>query len=156
MAAGQTEVGPVIVPGVEGSLVRESVLDIEFPQPFVATTAKVPVVNPDGILIPIVVPVLETIVQLAGGVQIYPVAPTIAVMEYVNIPPPQRFVDCPLMVPGVVGTDRIVVDLTVLAPHELLAVTLKVPEAYEAGNVKLIEFVPCPLLITEPAGTVQL
>ncbi len=48
------------------------------------------------------------------------------------------------------------VDLIVLDPQAFEAVTLKVPEVNTAGNVKLIEFVPWPLFITEPAGMVQL
>jgi hypothetical protein len=49
-----------------------------------------------------------------------------------------------------------VVDLTVLEPQALTATTLKAAEAKEAGIVRLMVFVPCPLLMVDPAGTVQL
>jgi hypothetical protein len=70
-----------MVPGCEGSLVSESVLEVEFPQPLLATTANVPVMKLEATLMLILVPVFETIVQLAGGVQTYPVAPVTAAIE---------------------------------------------------------------------------
>jgi hypothetical protein len=42
---------------------------------------------------------------------------------------------CPVIPPGVVGTERIVVDLFALVPQELLAFTLMVPEVNTAGSV---------------------
>ena len=70
VADGQTEVGPVIVPGVVGSLLNGSVLAIEFPQALDAITDKVPLVNPEGTLKLMLVPLSIKMLQPAGGVQI--------------------------------------------------------------------------------------
>ena len=59
------------------------------------------------------------------------------------------------MAPGVDGFDRIDNVFATLEPHALFAVTLIVPDANGVGKVTFIEAVPCPLLITEPAGKVQ-
>lgn len=59
------------------------------------------------------------------------------------------------MAPGVVGVDRIDKVFAVLEPQALFAVTLIVPDVNGVGRVTLMEVVPCPLLITEPAGTAQ-
>ncbi len=59
------------------------------------------------------------------------------------------------MEPGVVGVDRIDKVFAALEPQALFAVTLIVPDVNGVGKVTLIEAVPCPLLITEPAGTDQ-
>jgi parallel beta-helix repeat protein len=74
-----------MVPGCEGSLVSESVLEVEFPQPLLATTANVPVVKLEATLMLILVPVFEIIVQLAGGVQTYPVAPVTAARHIIQL-----------------------------------------------------------------------
>ena len=59
------------------------------------------------------------------------------------------------MAPGVDGFDRIDKVFAALDPQELFAVTLIVPDVNGVGKVTLMEAVPCPLLINEPAGTVQ-
>ena len=59
------------------------------------------------------------------------------------------------MVPGVVGFERIDNVFARLEPQVLFEVTLIVPDVNGVGRVTFIEAVPCPLLITEPAGTDQ-
>ncbi len=59
------------------------------------------------------------------------------------------------MAPGVDGEDRIDKVFAALEPQVLFAVTLIVPVVNGVGKVTLMEAVPCPLLITEPAGTDQ-
>jgi hypothetical protein len=59
------------------------------------------------------------------------------------------------MEPGVVGVDLIDKVFAVLEPQALFAVTLIVPDVNGVGRVTLMEVVPCPLLITEPAGADQ-
>ena len=59
------------------------------------------------------------------------------------------------MVPGVAGTERTVTERRVLFPQAFPATTEMVPLEYTAGSVRLMELVPCPELITDPAGTVH-
>ena len=58
------------------------------------------------------------------------------------------------MVPGVAGVDRIDNDLAVLAPQAETAETVIAALVYAAG-VMFTLVVPCPLLMVQPAGTVQ-
>ena len=95
-------------------------------------------------------------VHPAGTVQLYEVAPVTAVILYVKVPPPQRFVLVPEMFPGWEVTERTVRLVAVLFPQLVPALTVTLPEVYPEGNVTEIEVVPCPLLITAPLGTVQL
>jgi hypothetical protein len=67
---GQTEAGPVIVPGVAGKWVSERVLFGEFPQAFVARTEIFPVVNVDGRFKETWAPALETRLDPDGAVQV--------------------------------------------------------------------------------------
>jgi hypothetical protein len=131
-----------MVPGVAGSLVKANDAAVEFPQVLKAITETVPVVNPEGTLIVMLVPRLVTIEHPAAGVHVYPVAPATAAMLYVKVPPPQRLVVGPLMVPGVVGKERTVAERSVLFPQALPATTEMVPLEYTAGSVRLIELVP--------------
>lgn len=55
---------------------------------------------------------------------------------------------------GVVGIDLTAKFLAALYPQDVPAFTEIVPEIKFAGNVKLIEVVPCPLLMIIPTGTV--
>ena len=70
VCCGQTETGPVMLPGVAGSLVNANVLAGEEPQLFTAVTDKVPVVKADGICIEMPVPELVTMLHPAAGVQL--------------------------------------------------------------------------------------
>lgn len=70
VCCGQTETGPLMVPGVAGSLVNANVLAGEEPQLFTAVTDRVPVVKADGICMEIPVPVLVEMLHPAAGVQL--------------------------------------------------------------------------------------
>ena len=59
-----------MVPGVAGNLVRDNVLAGELPQALEAITETVPVVNPEGTLIVMLVPRLVTIEHPAAGVHV--------------------------------------------------------------------------------------
>ena len=59
------------------------------------------------------------------------------------------------MAPGVDGEDRIDKVFATLEPQVLFAVTLIVPVKNGVGKVTFMEAVPCPLLITVPAGKVH-
>jgi hypothetical protein len=54
----------------------------------------------------------------------------------------QRLVVVPEIIPGVTGVDDKAKVLEVLAPHELLATTLKVPETKLLEIFNVIEVVP--------------
>ena len=58
------------------------------------------------------------------------------------------------MVPGVAGVDRIDNDLAELTPQAETALTVIAALVYAAG-VMFTLVVPCPLLMIQPAGTVQ-
>ena len=60
------------------------------------------------------------------------------------------------MVPGWEVTDLMVSVFTALGPQEFTAATVTFPDVNTAGSVTEMELVPCPSLIVEPAGTVQL
>ena len=76
-------------------------------------------------------------------------------MVYVNVPAPQMLFIGPVIVPGTAGAERSVIVLFVLVPQADEAATEIDALTYDAGAVKLMLFVPCPLLIVQPAGTVQ-
>jgi hypothetical protein len=94
-------------------------------------------------------------IQPAGTVQVYDVAPVIATKLYVYEPPLQTVFTGPVIVPGTAGTERTVTVLFALVPQADAAATETDALTYDAGAVKLMLFVPCPLLIVQPAGTVQ-
>ena len=64
----------------------------------------------------------------------------------------------PVIAPGVAGVAGLTVTANVFAalvPQLLLAVTLTLPFCPAVPDVTVIEIVPCPPVILQPAGTVH-
>ena len=102
----QTEIRPVIVPGVVGAelTVTGSIAAEELPQELLAVTETVPPPEP---AVPNMVLVVDEPVQPTGRDHVYEVAPLTDVIENVSKPPVHIGVR-PEIVPGVEGTDFIV------------------------------------------------
>jgi hypothetical protein len=101
-------------------------------------------------------PCPEVILHPEGTVHIYETAPATLCMLYTS---PAKFGQTdvsPLIVPGVCATEFTVTDWQEgeeVMLHALVAVTQMLPPL--VPEVALMEFVPCPLLMTQPAGTVH-
>ena len=98
----------------------------------------------------------ETIVQPAGTVQLYPVAPVTNGTENITVPPGQIF-EGPVIAPGTAGLLVIVTHLGALVddpPQERDAVTHNCPDTKAGGNVTCTFCVPCPdvMGVADPAS----
>ena len=102
-AVWQVVVFPVILPGVAGIelTVTAKVCDPELPHPLFAITVILPPVVFEVVAILVVVELPD---HPPGKVQVYEVAPLIAVMEYV-FDDPEQILALPLIAPGVAGTE---------------------------------------------------
>ncbi len=76
-------------------------------------------------------------------------------MLKVKVPPAQRLVLVPVMVPGWAVLEATDNDLAAELPHAELEVTLTVPEVNVEGKDTETLVVPCPLLMMAPLGTSQ-
>ncbi len=71
VAEGQAEAGPVMDAGEDGIPLKASVLAVLAPQALLATTDRVPLTKPDGMVMVMDVPVLgAAMLQPAGAVQV--------------------------------------------------------------------------------------
>jgi hypothetical protein len=109
-----------------------------------------------AVTITVVVPCPLLMVQPAGTVQLYEVAPATEVIEYVNPPCPLQTEVSPVIAAGEGTEEEIETPRQegVLVAHVFIAVTQILP--LEALEVTEIEVVPCPELMVHPNGTVQL
>jgi len=100
----QIGVFPVIVPGVAGVIltVIGKVAIVPFPQAFVGVTVISPDVEPIVTVMEFVF-VPAVIVAPVGIVQVYPVAPDTAVIEYILPVVPEQTVPLPEILPAALG-----------------------------------------------------
>jgi hypothetical protein len=84
------------------------------------------------------------------------VAPAIATIEYGTLSWFAQAVVGPVTVPGVKGTERMVVLRAGLVPQVFPAVTISVPEVNAALKSTVTLFVPCPDATVALSGAVQL
>ena len=151
---------PVIAPGVAGVpglTVTASVLTALVPHEFPAVTVTFPFWPALPVVTVMdVVPVPAVIFQPAGTAHVYVVALGTAAMLYVWPVKPGHCVAVPVMTPGVAGVPGFTVTASVLAalvPHEFPAVTVMFPFCPVLPVVTVIDVVPVPAVILQPAGT---
>ena len=121
--------------GLAGNPVTVRQREMLLPQALLAVTQTDPVTGLPNRTTTELVPCPEVTAAPAGTVHVYEVAPFTALIEYGTADRLHKLFACPVIPPGVVGTERIVVDLLALVPQELLAFTLSVPEVNTAGRV---------------------
>jgi hypothetical protein len=73
----------------------------------------------------------------------------------VNDPPAQRLLEVPVITPGWAVSEETTRVFATLEPQLFPALTDRLPDANPAGKVTETVLLPWPLLITAPAGTVQ-
>ena len=103
-----------------------------------------------------VVPAPAVILHPAGTAHVYVVAFGTAAMLYVWPVNPGHWVAVPVIAPGVAGVPGFIVtgsELAVLVPHEFPAVTVMFPFWPALPVVTVIDVVPAPAVIFQPAGT---
>ena len=124
-----------------------------FPQPFTANTLTVPALLPIVTVI-LVAPCPDVIDQPAGTSHKYDEAPETGVMEKVADEPTHMVPELEIE-PGALGlaVDMLTKRLSVVLPQSFFAVRLTLPPVVLAFTV--ISVVPCPEVIVQPVGTVQ-
>ena len=133
---------PVIVPGVAEVEAIVSDLAVLAPQAETAETVMAALVYAAGVMFTLVVPCPLLMVQPAGTVHRYEVAPVIAVQVYVPDAPAQSPKVAPVIVVGVAGLLYSVNVLAVLVPIQFPAVTLILPETNVAEKLTVTVVVP--------------
>jgi hypothetical protein len=127
-ALAATEVEPDIAPG--SCATAKSVLNLGElePQELFAVTLKFPeVVNAElTFFIPTEVPVFETMLNPAGGVHVYDVAPETELILKLKVLGPQIFIVGPLIVPGCDGLVLVPFEIVIVLvfTHPLASVTV--------------------------------
>jgi len=128
------------------------------PQPFEAVTDTTPeAVKPLlKVIVAMFVPCPAVTVAPVGAVQLYDVAPAIAVAVYTTTSPGQALVAGAVSAVGLAGATRFTwKSLYKLAPHVVTARTFKLEVMKALPKETVIVFVPCPLTIVIPAGAIH-
>jgi hypothetical protein len=153
----QTVAEPLIVPGVVGIPNTVTVIqDAELlKQVLESVTQMLPPADPT-VTVMEVVPCPEVIVHPVGTVQLYERAPLTGLMKYTRPDWLAQTVAEPVIAPGVGGVlvRLMVMQLAELLKHVFESVTQMVPA--DVPEVTLMVVVPCPEVMVQPDGTVQL
>ena len=72
-----------------------------------------------------------------------------------NVPPPQRLLEVPVMLAGCAGVERMVSVLTEPCPHADTPLTVTFPVTKPLGKPTVRDTVPCPESMLHPVGTVH-
>ena len=131
-----------MVPGVAGVDRIVNDLAVLAPHAETAETVMAALVYAAGVMFTLVVPCPLLMVQPAGTVHRYEVAPVIAVQVYVPDAPAQSPKVAPVIVVGVAGLLYKVNVLAVLVPMQFPAVTLILPETNAAEKLTVTVVVP--------------
>lgn len=106
----------------------------------------------------LVVPAPLTKLTPLGKVQVYEEAPATAAMLYVacvEVPRKAHTFKGPVMAAGIAGTDLVTDKVRVIGLPQPLTTTCTVPLLNVDGNRKLMEAVPCPVMLVQPEGNVH-